>query len=127
MRPLRVIEWSDELVSAVALCTWSDVLIEVEDVVRVVTPLESGEPSQLVCRVCPTDATFTLIGKHIDVYPARVRLKYSAVPAGGGHTLAILCCVGPASSGYELNQRVAVTEGAVFVRCRRDRAAIALQ
>ena len=33
--PLRVIEWSDELVSALS-CTRSDVLVEVEDVVRVV-------------------------------------------------------------------------------------------
>jgi hypothetical protein len=51
----------------------------VEDVVRVVAPLESGEQSQLVCRVRPTDAALTLIGKHVDVNATRVRLKDSAV------------------------------------------------
>ena len=43
------------------LGTRSDVLVEVEDVVRVVAQLESGELGELVCRVRPADATLTLM------------------------------------------------------------------
>jgi hypothetical protein len=99
----------------------------VEDVVRVVAPLQRGEPGELILRVRPADAALTLIGKHVDVDAACVRLNGGAEPAGCVDVSAVLSRIGSACGGDELDQGVAVAEGAVVVRRRRDRTAVTLQ
>src|SRR6266487_3740799 len=104
-----------------------DVVIEVEDVARVVAVLQRGQPRQRVRAVGAPDARLPLVGEVVDVDAAGERLDRGAVTPRRRHPRLVLRRVGPARHGHELDQRVAVAEGGLVVAERGDRTAIALE
>src|SRR5262245_8556457 len=83
----------------------ADVLVEVEDVGRVVRRLERGQPGQLRRRVRAVDR---VVVERVHVDPARVRRHARRVLANHGPPGLILGRVVPAGRGDELEQRVSV-------------------
>ena len=107
----------------------ADVLVQVEDVVRVVRVLERGQPGQLRGRVCPPHARPAPSSpSDVDVDAAGERLQRAQRPAGAPRSaLVVLGGVGPPRGGDELERRVAVAERRRVVGHVGDRAAVRLQ
>src|SRR3712207_975044 len=83
----------------------TDVLVEVEDVVRVDGVLERGQPGQLLRRVGPLHALLSLVAEHVDVDPAGERLQAAGTLPGGDHRRLVLGRVGPPGGAHVLEPR----------------------
>jgi hypothetical protein len=102
-------------------------VVEVEDVVRVVTVLQRTEPGQLRRAVRPPDTRLPVICEGIDVDAAGKRFDRRPVSPCRGHARLVLGRVGPPGGGHELDERVALAERGVLGTDLGDRAAVCLQ
>src|SRR5690242_20253745 len=102
----------------------ADVLVEVEDVRRVVRRLQRHQPLQLRRRERALDRVAV---QRVHVRPARVRRQRRGVLAQLSDPGSILVRVLPPSGSDELEQRLPMTERRIRIRYVGDRAAVRLQ
>src|SRR6266567_9284531 len=89
-----------------------DVLVEVEDVVRVVRVLQRRQSGQLLGRVRAADTCRPLVVQSVDVRPAGEGVERAAVPACRCDPGLVLVRAVPPRGADELERGVAVAERA---------------
>src|SRR4051794_21609329 len=102
----------------------ADVLVQVEDVGRVVRRLQRNQPLQLGRRERAADRVAV---QRVHVRPVRVWRQRRGVFPDPSDPGLVLGRVVPARRGDELEQRVPMTEGRVLIRYVGDRTAVRLQ
>src|SRR4249919_2049375 len=87
------------------VCGWN-VLVQVEDVVRVKGVLERREPGQLLGRIRTSYASHPVVAQHVHIDPARVALQAGRALPGSGYSPLVLSRIRPAG-GADVLERCA--------------------
>ena len=104
-----------------------DVLVEVEDVLRVDGVLERGQPGQHRRRVGAAHAGLPVVAERVDVCPAGERLDPASALPDRRHPVRVLGGVGPAGGPDVFEGRPAVPESRRVRRNVGDRPTVRLQ
>ena len=104
-----------------------DVVVEVEEVVGVVTPLERGEPGQLARAVRAADARLALVGEGRSRTRRWRRARSLRPSAAQRRILSPRPPPGLPRRRHELDQRIAVAGCRLVLAHLGDRAAVALE
>src|SRR6266581_622806 len=99
-----------------------DVVIQMEEVFRVVTRLQRGQPCQLGRAVSTPHSRLTFVGQVVDVGPTGERLHGCAVAPSRRNPIVVLIRFRPTRAGDELNERVAMAEGGFVITDGGDRS-----
>src|SRR3954468_14113255 len=107
--------------------TGCDVVVEVEDVRRVVGVLESGQLHSLVAGVGAAYAGGSLVAEGVHVGAGGERVELCGGASCGAHARRVLGGIGPLGAGDVLEACVTVAEGGRGVIGIGDRPAVGLQ
>src|SRR4051812_42769312 len=107
--------------------TGLDVVIEVEDVRRVVGVLEGGQPRSLLLGVGAAYAGGSLVAEGVHVGAGGERVELCGGASCGAHARRVLGGIGPLGAGDVLEARVTMAKGGRVVIGIGDRPTVGLQ